>query len=319
MPMNSPDGSFAVRPPWPDELSRMRSLLPVEGFREPPWLWVLALDQPERLVGAAALEPFTPPAQGARLYLSLRPRFRSDPAGAALVQATADKARSLKCLPVSFQCLHEPAPQQPLEKAGFALVRSEQLWELPVEAVHQRVRRASASISRRLQRLGEVWQGPPGPEHLAAISRILHDHQLGPAGSLQFSDERQPAGTGSAPGSEPALEPGRSNPADSAAVFNRNLSNIVTVNGRVAALALTKDLGPARCVVQYRAVAPEFLSHSATLNVVLMERPLKLGLSLGIRSILATAQVGRQDETIHLAAKSLGRLLQTTDIYHLTR
>ncbi len=319
MPMDSPAGSFAVRPPWPDELSRMRSLLPVEGVREPPWLWVLALDQPERLVGAAALEPFAPPAQGARLHLSLRPRFRTEPAGAALVQAAAEKARSLGCLPVSFQCLHEQAPRKPLEKAGFALVRSEQLWEMPVEALHQRVRRASASISRRLQRLGEVWQGPPGPEHVADISRILRDHGLGPAGSLRFTDERLSEGTNGAPGSDLTLEPDGSDPTDAAAMFNRNLSNIVTINSRVAALALTKDLGPARCVVQYRAVAPEFMAHSATLNVVLLNRPLELALSLGIRFILATAQVGRQDETIHLAAKSQGRLLQTTDIYHLPR
>lgn len=294
---------FEVRAPWPDELDRLGELLDTESFHTSPHLRVLVAADPERLVGAAALEPKGGAGTASRLHLRIRPRFLEATAAASLIDAAASLARVHGLLPVEIHDRRERLPGRLLEEAGFRLHRTEQVWEMPTAALHRRVKAVLPSSVRRLERLGRIWQGPPAGEHVEAMARLLRDHGLAGEVGIGFEDDPPSAPDGQR-AREKAIER-----------FDRALSHVVAINGTVAAVLLIQDAGASRCFAKYRAVAPEFLAHSAAINPSLMNGPLEVFPSRGITRILLTAQVGRQDETVQMARRSGGRLLQTADLY----
>ena len=174
-------------------------------------------------------------------------------------------------------------------------------------------------MAKRLRRLGEVWQGPPAPEHLPAIIKLLQAHGLRDGSVIRFSDESSCAALDTAKDSAAACRVAARALATSEEVFDRDFSNVVLVNGQVVAVGLTKDIGLDRCFTQFRAVARKFITHSSTVNPLLMARPLVACLARGKHHLLLTAQEDQQDETIHMAQKSQGRLLNTTECYRLMR
>ncbi|MBX3743869.1 MAG: hypothetical protein KF833_01040 [Verrucomicrobiae bacterium] len=296
-----------MRAPWPDELDRLGDLLDTEGFRTPPHLRVLVAADPERLVGAAALEPGAGTGAAGRLQLRIRPRFLEAPAAASLIDAAATMARVHGHLPLEIQDRRERLPGRLLEQAGFVLHRTEQVWEMPTAGLHRRVKAVLPSSVRRLERLGTVWHGIPANEHVEAMARLLRDHGLAGEAGIGFEDE-----AASAPDGRPAG-------GNAIERFDRALSHVVFVNGVLAGVVLIQDIGASRCFTKYRAVAREYLAHSAAINPTLMNGPLEVFPTRGITRVLLTAQVGRQDETAQMARRSGGCLLQTTDLYRLDR
>jgi N-acetylglutamate synthase-like GNAT family acetyltransferase len=316
--MTSVNESYAIRPPWPDELDRMSVLLSVREELRSPWLWALAIGNPERLVGAAALEVPIDGHGSSRLRLALRPRFRASSPGESLMRRAVEKARELGGLPIVYQSSVDQAPRKLLERVGFVPVRREQLWQLAVSASHQRTMKIVKGMSKRLERLGVVWHGPPSLEHMPEILKILQAHGLRDGSPIRFSDEithEMSASELKTPATKRIVS--LDHPA-SEDIFDRDFSSIVQVNGRVVAVVLTKDIGSYRVFTQYRAVDPEFMPHSATINPLLMSHPLAAFVARGKRYVLITAREGAQDETIHMAQKSDGRLLSATEIFQLT-
>lgn len=177
MSEHPPEDGCLLRRPWPDELARVRALLPsVRGqgfFRS--WLWVLVTGSPERLIGAAALlEPRalsqrTPPAPAGRIDVVVAPAWQASRAVDRLVAAACATARSLRLGPLTCTTEVGSATAGCLLARGFAPGAAHELWTLdpavPLDEFGTR-------FSRGLERHGAPEAIPLATEHLAAVQAL---------------------------------------------------------------------------------------------------------------------------------------------------
>ncbi len=304
-----PVNDWKVRHPWPDEIDRTLALLDTPTFTHSPWIWVCATGTPERLVGAAALDPVAPAGRGARLHLSVRPRFRDTPAATALATSALSKALQEGALPVVARVASDNGLRPRLEQAGLSFVQRECFWEVGVDRLQARLGSFATRGGQRIDRAKQVRISPPEAGQIRQIVCLLQDRGLWEGGELVFAPEQ------GASASEPsATPPAPIGPAQGEG-FSRTLSVVVSLQGVVAAVMLVRQVGRRRLLVPYRAVASNFLPHSITFNLALMLQGVLAAAEAGFRQMVFVSHGGVRDDTARLATRSGGRCLRSIEVH----
>lgn len=126
-----------IRPPWPDELTRLADAFSGLALTRPLHLRVLVVPatagSPERIVGVAALAA---PAEGksdATLAFAVRPRYA--PEAPALLAAILAVARAENFSGVITPAQSDSDPRAAvLRGAGFAVTAEPRVWRLAAQS-----------------------------------------------------------------------------------------------------------------------------------------------------------------------------------------
>jgi N-acetylglutamate synthase-like GNAT family acetyltransferase len=151
--------TLQVRPPWPDELPRIKQFL--KGQRSPQetlYPAVLVAPAPERIVGAAALGHTTGSSAG-RFYSKFRPRIHQSTFCGPLVAYTESKARELGCTELISESDDSPKDERFFSELGFANVKTEELWLLELRKIMARVEKLADRAMKKKDDMGGVASG----------------------------------------------------------------------------------------------------------------------------------------------------------------
>jgi len=283
---------MTVRPPWPDEMDRLRAFLPAlretKGFNR-TWLWVLAADQPERILGAAALRErpsarirHAPPPRG-QLEWRIQPAWVNHPEAGRLMAAVVETAQQLQLS--GIDCTEDPttACAAVLLDAGFTAEGS----------VHQSWRVEPARVLEEF-----------GPVILAGLRRRLP----GPITPLQESDlpsvRALCAHFGLLSGDRVQLSP----PA--AAGFDPQLSFVYKQEDRVAAALLCRGFGRTVYLEIFARYAELAFTESSTIAGLLFSL-LESCVQRGASELICAVRPEMTPELIGLLKRGHGSCLQS--------
>jgi hypothetical protein len=142
---------------------------------------------------------------------------------------------------------------------------------MPLAALQARVAPNCRALESRLHRLGLVELCRPRNEHIPEIISLLKSYQLMESERVEFDD----AGPEHSPGPL-HLENRWFNPIGlrPTSRLNRNYSNAVLINHKVAGVLLAQLWNPQLVFIQYRAVAPAFIRHEGMIDPFTMVSPL---------------------------------------------
>jgi len=255
-------------------------------------------DQPsERILGAAALILIHPAADESKaakagLQLKVRPIALQDGSARSLLLQAIATAKSLNCEQVSVELPTGDVHADLLKAEGFEAVKTEELWQLEVRTVNQRLSRLKARL-----KLPDDWQiRPPTSEDLEAIRAMASHYQFRQPEAIQFAKNQSQQGV----------------------YFDQHLSTVVESKGKLMGTMLVKGSHGLNGHVDLRMVDPGFRTHSMQLNFLLLARSIEAGLNAGYQTTTLTVNTTRDKETRNFAQRGSGRLLQSVDLFRLS-
>ena len=268
--MPADQDELCIRPPWRDELPRLKSLLRQESVNPPGGRpLVLVARDPERLVGAAVL---TAAGQTGILACRLRPRVILDGRAAPFIDAVIYLAREEGLTRLQIAVPPSSPERSFWEEQGFEFFASREQWQIGLGGVKARL--------ERLERRREIR-----PEWLA---RALSEADR--AGLDSWLESHQAANTATVD----------SQPTPGASVLRPDLSTVIEEHGRLLAALLVRERGGAVCHVDLLTVTPEIRGGVSLLCEKLLRRSTREMLRQGYGAVTAT--IVRPDE---IAARNL--------------
>lgn len=183
-----------VRPPWPDEMTRLQHFLPLAFLLnpQPPWLGVAVRGAVERLVGAASLslQPMSDTEIGAQLCLRVENRPEQVSLTVALVQSALAAAWAAGVARVDLShTLEEDSPMAAaLRELGFVTATRFEVYEFPSLPLWQRLHR----IYERVKARGWFPAGAElttlQPSVIGKVRAFLTEHLPGSASALTLEN-----------------------------------------------------------------------------------------------------------------------------------
>lgn len=285
---------LTVRPPWPDEISRLKAFLAgsLQGAKAVHLLVLVAAD-PERIVGAAAVRETTEGVKdgSAEIALKARPRQLENGGARMLMDAVLDKALTLGYK----KLVAAPATGAPhiplLRKYGFERVKTEELWQVELNKMKIRLDRLVDRV-----RLPQEWSvRTPNPADLPQLVELSATYGFLQADRIQFD------GPGDAPGTH----------------FDAAGCTVIENEGHIIAALLAKGGIGGNGHIDARMVHPSAMQMSGALNLHLLHHSIKAGLSMGFSTVTLTVNTSRDRETRNLARRTGGKCIQSKDLLHL--
>lgn len=191
--MDADTTTLQVRPPWPDEMSRLppalREPLARRGARR-HWLWVMVAGELERVVGAATLaerDPRHPDASpDGRIDFSILPLWSGVADAVSPLFATAvNHARSLGLSSVEAQAALDTPAADWFAAEGFVPGRIQEVWRV---ALDTNFSRRHAAVERALVRR-PVAVHPLTDAALPAVRALCSAHGLLPPSRVCLARE----------------------------------------------------------------------------------------------------------------------------------
>lgn len=274
--------TLVKRPPWRDELPRLRSFFRRRPLGPGAWqLQVLLADDPERIVGVVGVR-----CEGARAELRLewRPGIENLVTPGDWLAFAREEASSAGSTELVCEAEGEGAIDRALEQAGFAESRVEELWEIAVEPMRARLQR----ILPRCE-IPEGWSvRQPEVRDGAAIAKIVSPYGL--LGARRIEETLRGTGPGGA--------------------YDLGLSALVESASGPIGVVLLKEGAGALPLVEIRAVAPEVDAQSGLVNLLLLQRITTAVHQRGLAGALLTINPARDRETLNFARRTGARRLQ---------
>lgn len=285
--------TLEMRPPWRDELSRLRSF-----FRRPalaPGAWKIRVlvstePGPERIVGAFACLG----AEGrGQVRCALRGRYETaaevaERFGQFISEMEAEGIRELAAETI------EGSPEERLfAETGFTVARTEEWWEIDLETVQRRLDR----IVPRLRIPVEWVVRRPQVTDAAEAARIVAPYGLLNAERIA-SAVRQEA---------------------EADAYDLELSTVVVVGEQLAGLLMVKPGPKGLPYVEIRAVDPAHTAHSSAINSLLIQATNRAMQDQGFTRALLTVNPERDRETRNFVQRGNGQIIQVIRGWHRKR
>jgi N-acetylglutamate synthase-like GNAT family acetyltransferase len=285
--MQATHTSYNIRRSYPDESKRIAKFLPLTNRQFTKSISsVLTCGQPERIVGVAALN-FEQSLDEEHPAILLRFKILPRHAGEGRMQALMDAV--LKIADDSNQNLinleiHPSSPQLDFYKNnGFVFTKTEQLWNLQLSIVMQRLDR----LSSRMQ-IPDNWVlRSPEENDLPHLKDLVTAYEFREAKDIFFNTPKMLPAMG----------------------YSRPHCSVVEVEGIIIAVLLVKGGAQTRGYVDIRLVAPEFRYESRRLNWILLHRTVRLSLESGYIDTLLTVNLQRDTETLNLCKRMDGQLV----------
>lgn len=285
--------AHTIRPPWPDELSRVWKFLgnthQMHG-RLHPRIAVTGL--PERIIAAAALQ-IKEAGQG-QLHVSLRSRFHELGLASEMLRTGEAIARAEGLRQLTVILPETAAWRGELDASGFTCERSDEWWCIQRDA-HAEARLATAArlISRpRLSR--ELSMDVLKKEDLPAVQEIVMEHGL--ANLERLGAERMLVGV--------------------SGEYTADLSVVVRRRGEVAGVMLVKRLDD-QVFIHVRAVAKAHLAYASAINAHFMARFGQTPYQ-DVTGFIFSARPTVEQETIAMAKRFGGSKIAGFCYYHKT-
>lgn len=290
---------LSVRPPWPDERPRLKTFLQNfnPGEASEAHLFVLQADNPERIVGAAALVVEAPATREdpnlspyGRLSIKIRPRFVRNDAAKLLFADVLDRANELKLEQLSAEVsTGDSLTTSALAEAGFEHRKTEELWRLDLPLLQRRLQRIA-----RARPLPETWLArAPAEADLPVLGKMAEHYRFRQSGDIRFDAASDRPGTH----------------------YSAELSSVIEADGSLLAAVLAKASTGLNCHTDLRLTTSEVRSQSARLNLALLSRSVPIGIAAGYATTTLTVNTARDRETRHLAIRSGGQLLQSKELW----
>lgn len=285
--------SVIVRPPWPNEMSRIKQFLSGSlGGAEAVHLLVLVVPDPERIVGAAAIKvkAYEEEGRSAEIALGARPRSLQNGDARVLMEAVMGKVAPLACSTV-YSSPYTGAPHIPLlREYGFELIKTEELWELEIRKLIARLDRLKERV-----RLPQDWiVRVPTSSDLPQLVKLSAIYEFRQAARVQFDGPKDLPGTH----------------------YDSKLCTVIEQRGSIIAALLIKGGTTCNLHVDVRLVRPEARHKSGMLNLHLLNHSKKAALTEGYSTATLTVNTPRDGETRNLALRTGGRCIQSKDLLH---
>jgi GNAT superfamily N-acetyltransferase len=292
---SSPVPNVEIRPPWPDEIPRLKGFLR-GAFRLAPEgtrVLVLGARDPERLLGAAVFSPSAGETAPTMFTgsLGLRPRALAAGHGSLLLRRVVEEVRKLQGRRLAFAAASRDAVGTLLESEGFSCSRTEEFWRLDLARIQARLER----IAARFRLDASLRVRAARMEDRDPLIPLVTHYGLCEAHKIQFQDARC------------AHEGG----------YDCGLSSVVEHKGRIVGALLIRGSGGLTGHADVRAVAGEYLQKSGQLNFLLLQRSVSAALREGYQNSTLTVNPGRDAETRALAMRSGGVLCDSRSVWEI--
>jgi GNAT superfamily N-acetyltransferase len=286
--MQATHTSYNIRRNYPDEAKRIAKFLPPANRKFARNIAsVLTCGKPERIVGVAALNFEQSSAEeipATLLSFKILPRHAGEGREQALMDAILEIADKSNENLINLE-IDPSSPQLDFYKNnGFAFTKTEQLWNLQLATVMQRLDRLSSHIQTP-----DNWVlRSPEENDLPRLKELATVYQFRQAKEIFFNTPKM----------LPALG------------YSRPHCSVVEAEGIIIAMLLVKGGAQAQGFVDIRLVAPEFRSESRRLNWILLHRTVRLSLESGYIDTLLTVNLQRDMETLNLCKRMGGQLVR---------
>lgn len=276
--MSTDHDPLTIRPPWADELPRVKAFLRDEPLGGRAWrLFTLVASAPERLVGVAALHAV---GETGDLRFRLRPRIQQEGRGGEFLAAVLASARQQGLKRLCARTAPGSPPEQFLLAHGFELTKAEEVWRLDLAAVLARVER----VCRAQAKLAWVIRAPVADD-FAKFGRLADSS--GPAVRLRL---------------ETAGKPGESD-------FDLELSTIIDSPGRLLAALMVRGGNGLNCRAALCAVARGAGGLPGRLAAPLIQRSVRAAIEQGYGTALCSLDPLHEVTARNLARRSGGELV----------
>jgi GNAT superfamily N-acetyltransferase len=276
--------SLAVRPPWADELPRLKPFFRDEPLVGPWRLFTLVAPNPERILGAAALK-----AVGERVELrcQLRPRAQSEGRGKTLLEAALASARESGLKRVTSR---PPAgsPQEKFLRAhGFIEFEAEEIWRVDLAALKNRLE----PLTVRIQKSSDYSIRAPGEKDLPKLTALFGSHRLGSAAQICVRSTTNPGG------------------------FDNEISSVIEdSSGRLLAALLGRGSNSLNCRATLCATANNAPWASGSLFATVLQRGISEARAQGYLTVSFTVNPARDISLRNLARRANGALMRTVHL-----
>jgi len=284
--MQVEEDSYHIRRNYPDEIKRIAAFLPAATRRFSRYEFILlTCGVPERIVGVAGLsfEKTTPEnIPAVLLSFKILPRHASGGREQKLMDAVLQLAKDNEVKLLNLELPSDFSKSDFFKHNGFKYVKTEQLWTLDLATVMQRLERLSSRL-----KMPEDWQlRAPKERDLVGLREMAVTYNFRRADEVFFNTEKMFANVG----------------------YSREHCSVVEKNGVLIAALLVKGGPSTQGYVDMRMVAPEYIKHSSLLNLVLLERTVRLSLESGYLDTGLTINLERDTETLNLCKRMAGKL-----------
>jgi|TARA_B110000908_G_scaffold168007_1_gene222039 N-acetylglutamate synthase-like GNAT family acetyltransferase len=275
--------NLSVRPPWQDELQRVSDL--VSGLKASGISWnlhALVADAPERIVGLAGLRK-----DGDRGYVhfKVRPRYLNEGGGRLLLDAVMKQARALEIGRLSIQVNTDTGVDAFLQGAGFEVERAEELWQVDLLKVHQRMER----ISKRWKPSSDWIVRAVETSDLPAIAELIAPYERLSPDRLKLRQEGEPYGHG----------------------YEGVASSVVESDGQLMGVLLCQGTSGLNGYIEFRVVAQEYRKYSGVLGGLMLHRSVNEALKMDYGTVLFSVNLAQDFETRNLASRMEGVLVRS--------
>lgn len=284
--MQVEEDSYHIRRNYPDEIKRIAAFLPAATRRFSRYEFILlTCGVPERIVGVAGLsfEKTTPEnIPAVLLSFKILPRHASGGREQKLMDAVLQLAKDNEVKLLNLELPSDFSKSDFFKHNGFKYVKTEQLWVLELATVMQRLERLSSRL-----KMPEDWQlRAPEERDLVGLREMAVIYNFRRAEEVFFNTEKMFPSFG----------------------YSREHCSVVEKNGTLIAALLVKGGPSTRGHVDMRMVAPEFMGQSSLLNLLLLERTVRLSLESGYLDTGLTINIERDTETLNLCKRMAGKL-----------
>lgn len=285
--MQATHTSYNIRRSYPDEAKRIAKFFPPANRRFTRNISsILTCGKPERIVGVAALNfEQNSPEELPAILLSFKilPRHAGEGREQALMDAILEIADTTSKNVINLE-IDPSSPQLDFYKNnGFVFTKTEQLWNLQLATVMQRLDR----LSSRMQTPDNWVLRSPEENDLPRLKELATVYQFRQAKDIFFNTSKMLPTMG----------------------YSRPHCSVVEAEGVIIAILLVKGGAQTRGFVDIRLVAPEFRSESRRLNWILLHRTVRLSLESGYIDTLLTVNLQRDLETLNLCKRMGGQLV----------
>ena len=285
LPMLPP--GLELRPPWPDEIPRLKTIFnatgPIGAFRP----LVLVAKEPERLVGGVLiLEPDSPSGIVSCL-LSVRPAWRGGAAHEALLDAAGALTRELGAHTIAFSFTGESPDVPWLESRGARIFQEDVFYEGNVLTFRERI---SPLLRRAREHAERFVVRPLREDDHAPVSSMVAAHGL-------MDEERARARLSRR--------------------YDPRLCMVCTEQDRIVGAILTISADNGRFYIENRVVAPDYMASSSSINLRLLDAISMVGQAAGFTSFRFSCQPGKDRETVNFARRCGCRAIRRQIRVHL--
>ena len=284
--MQDEKDSYNIRRNYPDEIKRIAAFLPAATRRFSRYEFILlTCGSPERIVGVAGLsfeESTLEDTPAVLLSFKILPRHASGGREQELMDAVLKLSEENDLKLLNLELPIDSSKSDFFKYNGFKYVKTEQLWKLELATVMHRLERLSSRL-----KIPEDWElRAPEASDLPELRKMALAYNFRREEQVFFNTEKMFPSVG----------------------YSREHCSVVEKNGTLIAALLVKGGPSTRGHVDMRMVAPEFMGQSRLLNLLLLERTVRLSLESGYLDTSLTINLERDIETLNLCKRMAGKL-----------